>query len=238
MSSVMVLTHPQPNPRRLAGARTDLKATAMTTTTKRLAKGEQRRAELIERALVCLAEKGYAATSMRDIATAADLNLGRLHYYFQSKADLLLVAIMHYKTGFISDIEGIVANAKTPEALRRAYVEAMVSASTRDAFIHRLWYDVRSRSLFEPPLQSVVDGIEKGLRRSLSGVLAALGAPTDKETVDHFYHLIDGYFLAALGKTIRGQQSAAADFRKQLNALLPGTAEAVRGDLHWIRPPG
>ncbi len=36
------------------------------------------------------AEKGYAATSIRDIIAAADANLGAVHYHFGSKEELFL----------------------------------------------------------------------------------------------------------------------------------------------------
>ena len=54
---------------------------------------ENHRAQLIEGALRCMREKGYARTTARDIAAAAHSNLGSIGYHFGSKEKLLNEAI-------------------------------------------------------------------------------------------------------------------------------------------------
>ena len=67
-------------------------------------KREKRRIELSDHAIHCFAEQGYAETSLRDIAAAAGINLGRLHYYFGSKTDLVTFAIRRYKSSYITNL--------------------------------------------------------------------------------------------------------------------------------------
>jgi AcrR family transcriptional regulator len=52
-------------------------------------KSEATRRTLLERALVLFQQRGVDATTMRDIAHAADLSLGAAYYYFPSKDALL-----------------------------------------------------------------------------------------------------------------------------------------------------
>ncbi len=52
------------------------------------------RVTLIEGALECLRERGYARTTARDIAAASGANLGLIGYYFGSKEALLNAALM------------------------------------------------------------------------------------------------------------------------------------------------
>jgi AcrR family transcriptional regulator len=54
-----------------------------------MARRENHRQRLIEGALTCLREKGYAHTTARDIATASNANLGSIGYHFGSKEALL-----------------------------------------------------------------------------------------------------------------------------------------------------
>jgi AcrR family transcriptional regulator len=54
---------------------------------------ENHRQRLIEGALKCLREKGYAHTTARDIAAASDANLGSIGYHFGSKDALLTEAL-------------------------------------------------------------------------------------------------------------------------------------------------
>src|SRR3954451_7270271 len=58
---------------------------------------ENHRERLLRGALKCLREKGYAHTTARDIAAAANANLGSIGYHFGSKEALLGEAL---KEGF------------------------------------------------------------------------------------------------------------------------------------------
>lgn len=51
-------------------------------------KSERTRQRILEAALALFAEKGFAATTMRDIAAAADVSLGLTYRYFARKEDL------------------------------------------------------------------------------------------------------------------------------------------------------
>lgn len=57
-------------------------------------KSEATRARILDAAYSVLAEKGYAATSMADIAKAANTQAGAMYYYFKSK-DALVEDLMH-----------------------------------------------------------------------------------------------------------------------------------------------
>src|SRR5437764_4721244 len=52
------------------------------------------RDQLLDGAIECLKTKGYARTTARDIATAADANLASIGYHFGSKEALLNEAIL------------------------------------------------------------------------------------------------------------------------------------------------
>jgi len=53
------------------------------------------REQLLQAAIECLQTKGYARTTARDIAAAADANLASIGYHFGSKEALLYEAIIH-----------------------------------------------------------------------------------------------------------------------------------------------
>ena len=52
-------------------------------------KARQTRAHILETALALFAEKGYANTTLREIATAADVSLGLTYRYFARKEELI-----------------------------------------------------------------------------------------------------------------------------------------------------
>lgn len=53
------------------------------------ARGEQTRQRIVDTALALFAEHGYDGTTMRAIATAAEVSLGSAYYYFPSKEHLV-----------------------------------------------------------------------------------------------------------------------------------------------------
>ncbi len=64
----------------------------------------ERRRQIMEALHECLLEKPFDQTSIKDIAAAAKINQGLLHYYFENKEDLLLnyieYVIQRYKALF------------------------------------------------------------------------------------------------------------------------------------------
>jgi AcrR family transcriptional regulator len=80
-------------------------------------KRERTRAALVEATLALIAEKGFAAASLDDIAARAGMTKGAIYSNFRSKGDLLLAAI---------GSKGLtLAPTRTPEASLREHLEAM-----------------------------------------------------------------------------------------------------------------
>lgn len=55
----------------------------------RTKKGERTRAAILEAALGLFLERGYEATTMRDVASVAGVSVGNAYYYFASKEHLI-----------------------------------------------------------------------------------------------------------------------------------------------------
>lgn len=55
----------------------------------RKSNAKERRAEIAHALFRCIARRGYLKTTTRDIAREANLNQGLIHYYFESKEDIL-----------------------------------------------------------------------------------------------------------------------------------------------------
>ena len=51
---------------------------------------QQRRAQILQAALLCFARQGYRATSMDDVVRESGLSVGAIYSYFPSKEDLFL----------------------------------------------------------------------------------------------------------------------------------------------------
>jgi AcrR family transcriptional regulator len=100
----------------------------MTTKTPGEAKNKARltREHILETALELFACKGYAETTMRDIAGAADCSLGLAYRYFAGKEEFIL-ALYERMTGELEEE----VNALPPGPLARRFASAIEAHLTR-----------------------------------------------------------------------------------------------------------
>lgn len=83
-------------------------------------KSEQTREHILETALGLFAEKGYAETTMRDIAGAANCSLGLAYRYFARKEEFILALYERLTEEFEAE-----AAALPPAPLARRFASAM-----------------------------------------------------------------------------------------------------------------
>lgn len=86
---------------------------------KRLAPPSERRDEILGAAGRLFSQRGFHATSMRDLARAVNLQGGSLYAHIDSKEELLLELVNRAATRFITAAEAVPATLPTPERLER-----------------------------------------------------------------------------------------------------------------------
>ena len=93
-------------------------------------KADQRRATLIEAAGRLFVEKGYEATTMDEIAAAADFAKGTLYHYFTNKAELLQVLREGFEKEIMRRVRTRVESCAADDWRGRlkAWIEAAVDA--------------------------------------------------------------------------------------------------------------
>ena len=139
----------------------------------------ERRDQLAAAALQTLAERGYANTSLRDIAQNSEFSHGVLHYYFADKFELIMYCVRQYKAECVTRYDSIVATAVGADQLRRGFGAAMAATLVEDASLHRLWYDLRSQSLFDEKFRADVGDIDRSLERMIWRIVAKFGELSD-----------------------------------------------------------
>jgi TetR/AcrR family transcriptional regulator, cholesterol catabolism regulator len=82
-------------------------------TGKDAAGASRRRAEIVAIARELFAEKGYAATSIRDIAEASGLLAGSLYSHFRSKAEILAIVIDPFSDRLLAEQAEVLAQGGT-----------------------------------------------------------------------------------------------------------------------------
>lgn len=77
------------------------------------------RERLLEAAIVCLHEKGYARTTARDLVAASGTNLASIGYHFGSKEHLLNIAITEAFQRWLKPLVALAAEASGASPLER-----------------------------------------------------------------------------------------------------------------------
>jgi AcrR family transcriptional regulator len=102
------------------------------------AREEGHRERLLEAAIVCLQEKGYARTTARDLVAASGTNLASIGYHFGSKQRLLDIAVGEAFQRWLKPLVALAAEPgpATPlERLQRSMAGVMDSLEENRALV-------------------------------------------------------------------------------------------------------
>ncbi|MFI0451268.1 TetR/AcrR family transcriptional regulator [Actinomadura sp. 6N118] len=164
-------------------------------------KFDQRRDQLAESALLTLGELGYARTSLREIANNSPFSHGVVHYYFKDKLELVIYSVRYYKARCVTRYDHVVESSTTPEELLSGFAAKLGQTIRDEAAMHRLWYDLRTQSMFEPDLREAVDMIDETLAQMIWRVVTRYAELSGRELAlepGTAYGMLDGLFQQAL----------------------------------------
>jgi AcrR family transcriptional regulator len=186
-------------------------------------KFDERRAELGEAALQTLSERGYARTSLREIAQNSEFSHGVLHYYFTDKVDLILCSVRQYKARCVTRYDAVLANSANFDELLDGFVAALADTVRNEATTHRLWYDLRSQSLFEEALRADVALIDKTLEKMIWRVISRLAELANTPLLMPSaltYAIFDGLFQQCLIKHLSGDKKAITAMQSSVRLVV------------------
>ncbi len=146
---------------------------------------QRRRREIVSAAAEVFAEKGYAATTTREIADAADMAEGTLYNYFEGKRDILL-AVAREAEGPMSRALLQVGTLESREAMivlferafdvseaRLPFLRTLLSASWNDDSILQEYFSARLGRVYEMLKRFIADRVAAGFFRPIDPALGA-----------------------------------------------------------------
>lgn len=187
-------------------------------------KHDARRRALAESALRTLGDLGYAKSSLREIANNSDFTHGVVHYYFADKIELIVYGVQQYKATCVKRYDGVVADSMTADQLVDAFVAKLRETLVDEAPMHRLWYDLRSQSMFEESLREAVHQIDVTLEDMIWRVVARYAELADAEvrvTSHVAYAMLDGVFQQALLGHLSGREGVLDEFDAEVRQTMP-----------------
>lgn len=92
---------------------------------------DNRRVQLLDAAASLFGERGFHATSMRDIAKAVDMLSGSIYYHFESKEEMLLAVYTEAAKRVAEAVDKAIASETEPwrrlEAASAAHLEMLIN---------------------------------------------------------------------------------------------------------------
>ena len=163
-----------------------------------------RREQLLDAAIGLVASKGYEATTVRDIAAAADVATGTIAYWFASRDDLLRAALVEAARRFGRRLDDALATATTP--LEELIAHAAVATPRTEAQIAAqvVWVEFWRQAQRDPELRALHERIYDSWRSRIAGSVragvdaGAFRAVDADDWARRFVALIDGLTLHVL----------------------------------------
>jgi AcrR family transcriptional regulator len=166
--------------------------------------GGDRRAEIVDAAYRCVADKGLYGLRMRDVAAAAGVNIATVHYHLTSKADLIR-AVVEYANGRFRR-EAAPPDDPDPVRRLRAHLDRLFALLVEDPRLGNVLADIALHARRDRTLAEIVAGAEEGWL----GTLREMMAPLPRRETDAVARLVMLVVKGACLPPVRADELAAA----------------------------
>ncbi len=168
-------------------------------------RGDARRLLLIETTTRMASRNGVVATSVKDIAHAAGVAPGLVHYYFASKEELLVAVVARLEGELRATWRRGVDAAEDPLERLIAGLDAIADEADSHPERRRLLADLAVSSLSSPQIHERVVGLWRlltadieGELRSVLGALPAYSLASPRDLAAVLSGAVDGIVVQAL----------------------------------------
>lgn len=169
--------------------------------------------KLLRAAVRLFAKQGYAATSIRALASEAGVSLGLLYHYFPSK-EAVLEALM---ADGLADVQ-FTFEAAQKEPSAAGFVRALLTSAGERLRLHRAAWQVSYGLRHQP---EVIDGLARTITKARTHMLGFLESELKKRKVPN--SAIEAEVLFALVEGI-GQQVVQRPRAYPLDAVIDSVA--------------
>jgi AcrR family transcriptional regulator len=175
-----------------------------------------RRLQIVTAATNVLGRHGYANTSLKQVAQEAGIAPGLLHYYFQSKEELLVEVVAAMDAQLTADWDMDVQGIEDPMARINTGMERAVANVTGNPEFIRLLIDAYALALDNPNIRPRVQDMLEGFCSRIQGEIETMagiipgGDALDASTVDFPGAIAGAINGIAFTSLVRDKSPAAA----------------------------
>ncbi len=210
----------------------------------RRAKSVVVRSALLDAAESLFAEHGYHGVSIRDVATAAGVGLGRLTYNFGTKEELFRQVVARRAEEYVGRIDRslgrVLADADneppSPEAIIRAHVSPIFDLARNHGDGWKKYLQLLARAMNDRPHQAFLEPVSTLYDPLLARIVSAFARAcpnAPRERLHWGFYFLESaliHILLEAGNIDRHSDGhcRASDFERILEELVPFYAVAFR----------
>ena len=190
---------------------------------------DERRLQITDALVKVMAKRGYDGASVADIARAARLTPGLVHYHFDSKQEILLAALGDLVARHDARLDArLGAAGANPIAELGAFIDFHLGlGADADPEALACWILLSGEALREPKVRVRFERALQGMVARLAGLIRqgveqrVFVCDSVDEAAAALIALIQGYFLmAATARTTIPRGSAAVSAKRMAEGLL------------------
>lgn len=165
---------------------------------RRVDAGDVRRRQLIDATVVAIAEVGYNATTIAEIARRADVSTGLVSFYFGDKDGLLEATMRHIARELSRAAAARMRDATTPRGRVQAVIDTTLGASQFERRIGTVWLAFWAQVPHSPRFARVQRAYHQRIAANLSHALRPiLLRDPARALAEAIASMIDGLWLRA-----------------------------------------
>jgi AcrR family transcriptional regulator len=196
-------------------------------------RSDEKARQILEAARTCLTQRGYASTTVSQVAAEAGVSRGLLHYYFESKEDMLVQVVHHSLDPTLQLLGPLLTSSSSAAEMASGLSAATRALILSDPAIFTLvfeaWVVARQSEPIADELRQLFERFRGAMETGLAGVQARGLISTDQTPAQLamlITGLLDGLALQlVLDPGLAAEESTWSGLEAALIALLGGAVE-------------
>jgi AcrR family transcriptional regulator len=133
----------------------------------------ERRQQILSAACAVIASAGIPALRLSDVAKEAGVSSGTVHYYFETKREVISAAFEYNLTDSLARRQELLASGKDSLAILHDLVESYLPNDELSVRAWKVWLALWAEGSREPVLQEINDRLYGQWRDVVAGVIGA-----------------------------------------------------------------
>ncbi len=152
----------------------------------RKSNAKARRAEIAQALYRCIVKQGYLNTSVRDISKEAGIRNGLIHYYFESKDEILSELIQDIVEKYTQNLRALAEDNrdKSSKVRLRLGIDLIFKRIVGNRDLTKVFFEFWNLSDHNKELRKLLKGCYRDYKRTVETFISDCFRESDKHSID------------------------------------------------------